>query len=187
MLLGDFAQRLYPLRVIVQAGDVVEFLATGMQERFTRLLVDLFQGFQAVAGEGRAHHIDTLHASFAHFDQRRFGVGLQPFGAAQAGLEGDLELVSSQAQLFRQQARGFETLAVIGVAQVQGALGHAMKTHHQHIGVAMRLPVVLHPPGQRGDVAGVVVVMIDKAQFGDVAHLAGPLVHRVPQAGGGGG
>ena len=62
-----------------------------------------------------------------------------------------------------------------------------MKTHHQLIGLAMRGPVAPDAAGQRRDVGRVVVVVVDEAQFGQVAHLGGPGVDRVKQAGGGGG
>jgi hypothetical protein len=68
----------------------------------------------------------------------------------------------AQAQRLGQQAAGLVALAVVGVAQVQRALGHAVKTHHQLVGLAVGLPVFAHGGGQRGDVAGVVVKVVDE-------------------------
>jgi len=92
MALRDVAQRCNPLGIIIQARDVVKLLATGMQEGFARFHVDFFQRLQAVAGKSRANRIHPRDACFAHGNERRFGVGLQPLGAAQAGLEGNLVL-----------------------------------------------------------------------------------------------
>ncbi|MCY1545077.1 hypothetical protein D9M68_810020 [compost metagenome] len=75
---------------------------------------------------------------------------------------------------------------MVGVAQVQGALGHAVKTHHQLIGLAVVHPVRADLSGQGFDVAGVVVVAVDEAQLGQMAHLQAPGGHRVEHAGGGG-
>ena len=76
---------------------------------------------------------------------------------------------------------------MVGVTQLQGALGHAMKAHHQLLGLTVQVPVGAHPGGQRGDVAVVVVVVVDEAKFGQAPDFGGPGVDRVKQAGGGGG
>ena len=92
-----------------------------------------------------------------------------------------------QAQALGQQARSFVAFAVVGVAQLQRALGHAMKAHHQFVGRAVVLPVGLHGACQGVDVAGVVVVVVDKAQLGHVARARGPAVDGVKHAGSGNG
>ena len=165
----------------------MKLFAAGVQKRLARFHVDFFQRLQAVAGEAGAHHVHPLHAGLAHGNQAGFGVGLQPLGAAQAGLKGHLELVFGQAQALGQQAGGLVAFAVVDVTQVQCALGHAVKTHHQLVGPPIGLPVFLDAGGQGADVARVVVVVVDKAQLGNGAHLARPGVHRVKHAGRGGG
>ena len=80
-------QRGDPLVLVVQAGDVVELLAAGREERVARLDVDLFQRLQAVGGEAGADHVDPPHALRGERAQRRLGVGLQPLGLAEAALE----------------------------------------------------------------------------------------------------
>jgi hypothetical protein len=70
--------------VVVQAGDVAEAFAACVQKRFLGFLLDLFQRFQAVAGEAWADHIDFFDALPGHGDQGGFGVGLQPLGLAKA-------------------------------------------------------------------------------------------------------
>ena len=185
--MGQIAQGADPLRVVVQAGDVVKHLATGVQKGFAGLHADFFQGFQAVAGEAGAHHVDAFDTSLTQRDQGGLGVGLQPFGTAQTRLKSHLEGIARQTQHLGQQARGLEAFAVVGVTQVQGALGHAMKTHHQLFSPAVYSPVPLNAAGQCADVGRVVVVAVDESQLGQVAHLGGPGVDGVKQAGGGGG
>jgi len=147
---------------------------------------DFFQSLQAVAGEAGANHIHASGALAAKFAQRSFGVGLQPFCFAKARLKRHLVLFGLQAQFGGQQARGFVALAVVHVAQLQGALRHAMKAHHQHIALAVRSPVLAHLGGQCADVARIVVVVVDEAQFGHAALAQRPTVHTVKHAGGGG-
>ena len=186
MLLCQIAQGGDPFRVVVEAGDVVELFAAGVQERLAAFHVDFFQRLQAIAGEAGADHVHTFYSRLAHGNEAGFSVGLQPFGAAQAGLEGDLVLVFVQAQRLTQQACGLEALAVVHVPQVQRAFGHAVEAHHQFVGAAVRLPVALHAGGQGADIARVVVVAVDEAQLGDGAGLGGPCIYRVAHTGGGG-
>ena len=53
--------RFNPRGVVVQAGDVVELLATRMHKRFLRFLRNFFQGFQAVTGKAWADQIYFLN------------------------------------------------------------------------------------------------------------------------------
>ena len=48
-----------------------------------------FQSLQAIGDEPRADHVGARHARAGEFDQRRFGIRLQPLGAPEARLEGD--------------------------------------------------------------------------------------------------
>ena len=84
MLRTEISQRGNPFRTVVEARNVAEGLAPGMQESFPRFHVDFFQRFQAIAGEAGAHHIDAFEPGLRHFDKRWLGVGLQPFGPAKA-------------------------------------------------------------------------------------------------------
>ena len=98
-----------------------------MEKGFLRFLLNFFQRFQAIAREAGADHVDFFHAFLGHGDQRGLGVGLKPLGFAKARLEGQFVLVFGQAQHFSQHAAGLQAFAVIRVAQVQGALGHAVR------------------------------------------------------------
>ena len=187
VLLGHAAQRRDPVVVVVQAGDVVKLLAARVQEGLAHFHVDFFQRLQAVAGEAGAHHVHPPRARLAQRLDGGLGVGLQPLGLAKARLEGDAVALLAQAQALGQQAAGFAGLAVVGVAQVQGALGHAMKAHHQLVGLAVVLPVRFDGAGQGVDVAGGVVVVVHEPQLGHVAGGGGPGVDGVKHAGRGGG
>ena len=59
---------------------------------------DFFQGFQAVGDEAGADHIDASGFAMAEFFQRGLGVRFEPFGLAEARLEGDQILLRAQAQ-----------------------------------------------------------------------------------------
>ena len=154
-----------------------------MQEGFARFLADFLQRFQAVAGESGADHVHAFGAAACQLDQRRLGVGLQPFGLAKARLEGHQVLRGRQAQALGQQACGLARFAVVGVAQVQRALGHAVKAHDQFLATAVAAPVGLDALGQRVDVGGIVVVAVDEAQLGNMALGAGPVIDGVEHAG----
>jgi len=168
-----------PVSACVQAGYVIEPFATSLNESHLGFLLDFFQGFQAVAGEARAYHIHFPDTRLGHGDQGGLGSGFQPFGFAKTRLEGNTVTLRWQLQCLGQKAGGFHAFAVVGVAQVQGAFGHAMKTHHQTFAFAMGLPVLAHLLGQALDVAGIVVVVVDESQLWQVTALEPPAVELV--------
>ena len=113
-----------------------------MQEGFFGFHGDLLQRLQTIHSETGADHVDTFHPSLRHGNQGRFRVGLQPFGFPKTGLKSELPFVFGQTQRLGQQTRGFDAFAVVRVAQMQGALGHAVKTHDQFVRLAVLLPIV---------------------------------------------
>src|SRR3546814_10730933 len=62
------------------------------------------------------------------------GRGFEPFGAAEARLKGDLDRAPEQVG---KQARGLLALAMIGIAEFQRALRHAVEAREQHVGDAI--------------------------------------------------
>ena len=78
------AQRLDPLMPVVEAGDVVQFLAATGEEVAFGLDGDFFEGFQAVGDEAGTDHIDTPRAGLAQRLEGRGGVRLQPLRLAEA-------------------------------------------------------------------------------------------------------
>src|SRR5690606_41428111 len=89
MPFGEAGQRVDERRGLVQAIDVAEGLAAGPEEGVPAFDGDLLEGLEAVGDEAGTHHVDTAHARLRQLAQRRFGVGLQPLGAAETRLEGD--------------------------------------------------------------------------------------------------
>ena len=58
------AETLRPVRLGVQAVDVMKDLAATGQEGFFALHGDFFQRFEAIDAEARTGHIDTSHTLF---------------------------------------------------------------------------------------------------------------------------
>ena len=58
-----------------------------------------------------------------------------------------------------------------------------MKAQHETLGLAVRHPVIVDALRQRGDVAGVVVIAVDEAPFGQRALAPAPLSHLVEHGG----
>ena len=70
---------------------------------------------------------------------------------------------------------------------MQRALRYAVEAHYQLVGLSVGLPVLFDVASQRGDVAGIIVVPVDKTQFGNQPCAARPGIHGVKNAGGSGG
>jgi pimeloyl-ACP methyl ester carboxylesterase len=142
-----------PGRAVVQAGDVVKALPPACKNASrASMLISSSVSRQSLVKPG--HTTSTGACRLGQRHQRGLGVGLQPLGLAKARLEGELVAVLAQAQALGQQAAGLVAFAVVGVAQVQRALGHAVKAHHQLVGLAVAPSSALRPCGQRVDVAG---------------------------------
>ena len=108
------------------------------------------------------------------------GIGLQPFRSAKPGLETDLIAAFIQAERFGQQSPGFLAFEVIGITFIQSVARHSVKTHHQLVGTAGFSPIVANVLCQRGNITGIVMIMLHGAQCGDIAHLAqvAQILHR---------
>ena len=65
---------------------------------------DLLQRFQAIGGEAGRHHREVLHAALRQRLDGLVGVGLQPFGAAEARLERQHQLVFVELRAARAAA-----------------------------------------------------------------------------------
>src|SRR3982751_1886120 len=79
----DAGERRKPFVLVVQARDVAELLATCSDERSARLVIDLLERLEAIGREAGAEDVDACDAASSERDQRRLGVRLQPFGAAE--------------------------------------------------------------------------------------------------------
>ncbi len=87
-----------------------------------------------------------------------------------------------EPEFLGQQAAGHLTLAVVGVATIQREAGHPVKTHHQFVRPAVQHPVIVDVFRQRGDVGGMVVVVLDQPQRRRIAHSLDCIEHRVEGA-----
>ena len=79
-------------------------------------------------GQNTSH---ALHAARAEFLQRRRGVWLQPFGLAEARLERHPAFHRREPERRGEQRAGLLALLVIRIAEIERALGHAVKAQHQ--------------------------------------------------------
>ena len=85
--------------------------------------------------------------------EHRVGRRLEPFRAAEARLEGDVDLA---AQRLAEQPRGLLAVAVIGIAELQRPLRHAVEAQQQPLGLEIErgelpLEVRLAAPRCRAD------------------------------------
>ena len=64
---------------------------------------DLLQRLQAIGGKARRHHREVLHAALRQRLDGLVGVGLQPFGLAEARLEGQHQLAVVELEPLAQQ------------------------------------------------------------------------------------
>ena len=132
---GDRGQRGDPLVLVVEAGDVVELPAAGGQEGRARLLVDLLERLQAVGGEARAEHVDP--AARPAWPARPASARCRAcsHSALPKRLWNVTTTLSSRSfEPLGEQAPGLLALAVVGVAERQRALRHAVEAQHQPIG-----------------------------------------------------
>ena len=158
----------------------MEALAAVLQERRAALHGDLLERFEAVGNEAGTDHVDRAHALVGHRLETGLGIGLQPFGPAEARLEGHQVAVLGQAKRFGQQPARSSGIRSGRVALVERESRHAMKAHHQLFGLAVARPVFAYRCGQRRDISGVAREVPHVADFWQVApleHAARDLVH----------
>ena len=153
--------------------DVAEALAAGAHEGVVHLHVDLFQRLDAVGHEPRAHHIHRLDALPGQCLHRGLGVGLDPFRAAKARLEGQQPVFLGQPQGGGNEGSAFLALLHVGVALIHTALRQAVEAEDELLGLAGLglAPEVADALGYGSDVAGVIVKALQEAQRRNAAPL----------------
>src|SRR5215213_10315370 len=109
----------HPFGRIVEAVEPREMRAAGGEERLAPADAKLFDGFETVCGKTGRSDGDPFDALAGISAKRRLGCRLEPFGAAETRLEGDVKITP---QRFAEQARGLPAMAVIGIAQFKRAL-----------------------------------------------------------------
>ncbi len=149
---------------------MVKLAAARLEIRRLTLDRDLFEGFQTVAHESRADHVNAPELLPAELGEHVRGIRLEPLRAAEARLERDPVLFLLQRQRFREQAPRLLAFAVVGIALVERRARHAVKAHQQHVGAVVPHPVVAHALRQRAEVAGMIVEMPHRADRRLIAH-----------------
>ncbi len=64
-----------PVGMVIEAGDHVELLATGLDEGFFGADADFLDGFEAIGDEGGAHDEDFADAGFGEALDFLVGIG----------------------------------------------------------------------------------------------------------------
>src|SRR4028118_1931395 len=121
----DAAQHCEPRLAVVEAGKVGEIGAAGAEEGIAAADRQLLQRLEAIGREAGRHDRDLAQPpagkAFEHLVRR----GLEPFGAAEAGLEGENELAAHRV---REQPGRLVAVAIIRIAELQRPLRHAVET-----------------------------------------------------------
>src|SRR6476620_3936954 len=156
---------------VVEAGDVGEVLAAVRKKDLLVLLGDLFERLEAIGGKARRENSDPLHTIAGQRLDGLVGIGLQPLGASEAGLEGVSELGAERPERLGQALRGQRALREVRIALLDIALGQSM------IGSEDRLRLPVEPGkmrcdrvGQRRDINGIGGIDRYRAQRRLTAH-----------------
>ena len=105
---------------------------------------DLLERLQAVGDEAGGDDGEALDAALGQLPHRVGGVGLQPFGPAEARLERHPQpLLAPSRSAVAQQARRLGALAIIGIALVEIGLRDAVKggEHDLRLEIELRQPL----------------------------------------------
>ena len=157
--------------LVIQCRQIAVLLAARRQENLLILDSDFLQRFQTIGSETGADHIDLFNPRPCPIRQHHAGIRLQPFGAAKAGLEGDRPLPGWESQPFGNPPGGFKALAMIGIAGQQIAPRQAVEGKQQPV-AGLLTPPGADAGGQGVQIAGIVVIMSDHAQFRQPAPTA---------------
>ncbi len=156
---------------IVETGNGREIPPAMAAEDVGILDRDLFQRLQAVGGEARRDDGEVLHTTARQRLDRLVGIGLQPFGASEARLEGHAQPVLIVAERLAQQPRGLGAMAVIGIALVEIVARDAVERDEDDVGRERQLRErVLQRGRDRSDIDRIVVIGRRDAQRRLPAH-----------------
>src|SRR5215210_4324486 len=110
----SFQQR-HPFGRIIEAIEPREMGSAGGQECLAPADSELLDRLQAIGRESGRGDGDPRDALGRISGQRRLGRRLEPFGAAEARLKGDVDFLPQRCP---EQARGLAAVAVVGVAKL---------------------------------------------------------------------
>src|SRR5690606_38526221 len=111
----------------VEAGQYGKVLAAGAEKAVAAADRELLQSLEAIGGETRRRHCKTFRSGPGLFGQHRVGRGLEPLGLSETRLERRREAQSRACQRSLEQARRLAAMAMIGIAEMQRALGRAVE------------------------------------------------------------
>src|SRR5215510_2332617 len=103
---------------------------------------DLLERLEAVGNEARTDNVDARQALPSELAEDCGGVGRQPGRAPEPRLKRDLPRAVGQLQIFRQQARGLLTLAMVRIPALEGVARQPMEAQHEPVRAAVDAPVV---------------------------------------------
>src|SRR5262245_18007128 len=125
--LDQVDEQLDSARAVVEAGNVAELLPAMLVEDFLILLGDLFERLDAIGGEVGRDNGDAFDPRTRQSFHRLISVGLDPFGAAEARLESELELRAERPERGAERFDGRDALLLVGIAAVDVVLRQAVE------------------------------------------------------------
>src|SRR5690606_19603232 len=118
-------------RIGIEAGEIGEVAAASPSKLSLAADRQLRKCFETVGGKTRGEDGDALPRR-AQLREDRVGCRLEPFRAAKARLEGDLD---GSAECVGEPAGGATALVVIWVAEFARSLRHTMEARKQNVGL----------------------------------------------------
>ena len=120
----------------------MKFAAAVLEKGLARADRELLERLEAVGREAGGDDREVPDALLGEAAHGLVGIGLEPLLAAEARLEGQAQRLVRPAEPLPQQARGLGALAMVGVAELEIALGQAVERGEHDFG----------PPVQPGQV-----------------------------------
>jgi hypothetical protein len=115
---------------IIQARDLLEALAPGVDERLLTFFADFLKGLEAVGREGGTHDEQILGAFFREGLQTLVGIRRNPLLTGQAGLEGEFVLRLLESSGGHEEARHLDALVAIAGRLTGAVVGTAILHLH---------------------------------------------------------
>jgi hypothetical protein len=155
---------------VVEAGEIGEVGSPGFDERLATADCELFQGLEAIGGEAGGEDRNLADALAGELRELGVGGGGEPFGSAEAGLEGDHQVT---AHGFAEEAGGLAAMAMIGVPELQRPLRHSVEACDHRLRLEVeRGEAFLDHRLQRLDVEPVLIIRRKSSDGGLPAQLS---------------
>src|SRR5262245_49532729 len=132
--LDQVDEQLDSARAVVEAGNVAELLPAVLVEDFLVLLGDLLERLDAIGGKAGRDDGDAFDPRPRQGLHRLIGVGLDPFGAAETRLEGELQIRAERPERGAERLDARDALLPVGIAPVDVVLRHAVEGGEDRLG-----------------------------------------------------